>query len=84
MSIYDVPALITKAHARSFTPSNIASAFRKTGIFPFDRQVLSDEDFCPSSVTDRVHITGDCNIVGNNLNHFFPKIAIYLYNLILF
>ncbi|XP_047033430.1 uncharacterized protein LOC124639949 [Helicoverpa zea] len=53
VTIYDVGALIGQAFAKSMTPSNIIQAFRKTGIFPFDRYVFTDEDFAPSSVTDR-------------------------------
>ncbi|XP_045782879.1 uncharacterized protein LOC123879265 [Maniola jurtina] len=53
ITIYDVGALIGQAFAKSMTPLNITHAFKKTGIFPFDRHVFSEEDFAPSSVTDR-------------------------------
>uniref|UniRef100_A0A6P7H3D4 Uncharacterized protein LOC114343888 n=1 Tax=Diabrotica virgifera virgifera TaxID=50390 RepID=A0A6P7H3D4_DIAVI len=35
------------------TPVNITSAFRKTGIFSFDRHIFTEEDFLSSFVTDR-------------------------------
>ena len=35
------------------TPINIASAFKKPEIFPFDRHIFSDDDFLPSMVTER-------------------------------
>ncbi|KAK3931556.1 Guanine nucleotide-binding protein-like NSN1 [Frankliniella fusca] len=33
-------------------PSNIFSAFRATGIFPFNREIFSDVEFVPSTVTE--------------------------------
>lgn len=38
---------------RAMTPVNISSAFRKTGIFPFNKFIFKEEDFMPSAVTDR-------------------------------
>lgn len=35
------------------TPSNITSAFANTGIIPLNKQIFDDDDFLPSSVTDR-------------------------------
>jgi len=37
----------------AFTPSNILSGFRVSGIWPFNRDVFGDDEFFPSSVTDR-------------------------------
>lgn len=52
-TIYNVAACVGIAYPRAMTPINIASAFRKTGIFPFDRHIFTEEDFLSSSVTDR-------------------------------
>nr|CAH7753295.1 unnamed protein product [Callosobruchus chinensis] len=35
------------------TPSNIKSGFKKTGIFPFDRDVFTEDEFLVSEVTNR-------------------------------
>ncbi|KAH9628548.1 hypothetical protein HF086_001155, partial [Spodoptera exigua] len=53
VTIYDVGALIGQAFEKSMTPSNITQAFKETEIFPLDRHIFSDEDFAPSTVTDR-------------------------------
>ncbi|KAI4455452.1 hypothetical protein MML48_9g00007883 [Holotrichia oblita] len=42
-----------EAWDRSATPSNIKSGFRSTGIFPFDRNIFTEQDFLCSFVTDR-------------------------------
>ncbi|KAK9873409.1 hypothetical protein WA026_022468 [Henosepilachna vigintioctopunctata] len=40
-------------HMKAMTPGNICTAFKATGIFPFDRNVFTNLDFAPSEVTDR-------------------------------
>lgn len=52
MTIYE-GAFIGEAYQKAMTPTSIMNAFKKTGIFPFDRTVFTDTDFLPSSVTDR-------------------------------
>ena len=41
---------------KATTPLNIKSGFRATGIEPFDENVFTEEDFLPSSVTDRPQV----------------------------
>lgn len=53
ITIYDVGQFIGLAFEKSMTPSNIRQGFEKTGIVPFDRHKFNDEDFLPSTVTDR-------------------------------
>lgn len=52
-TIYNVASCVGEAYPRAMTPVNIAAAFRKTGIFPFNRHVFTEVDFLPCSVTDR-------------------------------
>lgn len=52
-TIYDIAGCVNVAFQRSMTKSNIGSGFRKTGIFPYDKNVFTDDDYLPSSVTDR-------------------------------
>jgi len=40
-----------RAHLRALTPETIKSAFRKTRICPFDRNVISEMDMAPSKET---------------------------------
>lgn len=54
VTIYEIAKFIGHAYPRSMTPLNISSAFAKCGIFPYNKDVFSDEDFMPSSVTDRL------------------------------
>lgn len=53
LTIYDVAGCVKIAHDRAMTPSNIAAAFKKTGIFPFDSNIFTDDDFMASEVTNR-------------------------------
>lgn len=53
VTIYDLAELIGVAFTRAMTPTNILNSFKKTGIHPFDRDIFTEEDFLPSTVTDR-------------------------------
>lgn len=53
VTIYELGSFIGEAYQKAMTPTTISSAFRKTGIFPFDRNIFSELDFLPSTVTDR-------------------------------
>ncbi|XP_050300113.1 uncharacterized protein LOC126738716 [Anthonomus grandis grandis] len=53
LSIYSLAELCSKAWDRAATPENIKSGFRKSGIFPFDRDIFQEHEFLCSSVSDR-------------------------------
>ncbi|XP_026324406.1 uncharacterized protein LOC113233496, partial [Hyposmocoma kahamanoa] len=53
MSIYEIPEIVKYALPLAATPINIMGSFRKTGIWPLNPDIFSDEDFAPSFVTDR-------------------------------
>ncbi|KAJ8964067.1 hypothetical protein NQ314_005150, partial [Rhamnusium bicolor] len=53
VSIYETGGFVSIAHDRSMNPKNIKSGFQKSGIFPFDDGIFTDDDFLPCSVTDR-------------------------------
>lgn len=62
VTIYDLGELIGIAFQKVMTPKNITNSFAKCGIFPFDRHIYADDDFLPSSVTDRP--CPDCAVRG--------------------
>lgn len=53
MTIYDIPGIVAEAFPKATTPTNIMAGFRVTGIWPFNRDIFTDDEFAPSSVTDR-------------------------------
>lgn len=53
MTIYDVPSLVRDALPLAATPVNIMKGFKVSGIEPFNREIFSDDDFLPASVTDQ-------------------------------
>jgi len=53
MGIYNITEILGYAFPLAFTPSNILSGFRVSGIWPFNRDVFGDDELLASSVTDR-------------------------------
>ena len=53
ITIYDIGALSGQAYYRAFVPANITAGFRKTGIYPVNRDVFTDDLLLPSAPTDR-------------------------------
>lgn len=53
MTMYDLPRVVVEAWNNSLVGRNITVGFQKAGIFPFNRDVFSEGDYAPSSVTDR-------------------------------
>ena len=54
LSLYYVAGLSNKAFVKSCTLENITSSFRRTGIFPFNSEIFTEDEFLPSTVTDQV------------------------------
>jgi len=46
---YDVANLSAKPYVKAFSPENLASAFRKAGIYPFDTSKICKEQLAPST-----------------------------------
>ena len=53
MTIYIIPKLIFHAFAKAMTPESIISRLRVTGIYPFDRNVFTPDEFMATYATDR-------------------------------
>ena len=47
---YQVAELTSRPYMKSLTPENLTAAFRKTGIYPFDSQVISDSQVAPAVI----------------------------------
>lgn len=61
VSIYDIAACVAVAFDRAMKPDTIKSGFKKSGIFPFDDQVFTEDDFLSSYVTDRPPASAESN-----------------------
>lgn len=53
ISIYNVAELVGSAYVLTVTQKNIISGFQKTGIWPFNSEPFTVDDYMMSSVTDR-------------------------------
>jgi hypothetical protein len=53
MTIMEIAGRVGQSLPQATTPVNIQSGFRVSGIWPFNREIFSDDDFLPSYVTDR-------------------------------
>ncbi|KAL0879260.1 hypothetical protein ABMA27_003040 [Loxostege sticticalis] len=53
ITIYNIAELVGQAYTKAMTPNNIASSFKKCGIFPFNSDVFNEIDFMPSEVSSR-------------------------------
>ena len=47
---YQVAELTSRPYMKSLTPENLTAAFCKTGIYPFDSQVISDSQVAPAVI----------------------------------
>ena len=53
MTIHIIPKLVSYAFPKAMTPENIRSGFRVTGIYPFDRNIFTPDEFMSTYATDR-------------------------------
>lgn len=44
VTIYDIAECFGQAFLRAFTPHNIQSGFRTTGIFPFNSEIFTEDE----------------------------------------
>jgi len=52
ITIYDIPHISCGAIISAATPKNILNGFSVSGIWPFNRDAFSEDEYAPSSVTD--------------------------------
>ncbi|XP_041377445.1 uncharacterized protein LOC121389863 [Gigantopelta aegis] len=53
ITIYEIPEFTSHAQLHGLTAKNIISAFQSTGIYPYNRDVFSETDFAPATITNR-------------------------------
>ncbi|XP_062540913.1 uncharacterized protein LOC134208959 [Armigeres subalbatus] len=74
IGLYDVSELLGVAFPKAASVAVAENGFRKTGIWPFNRNVFSDEDFAPSEVTDQELTTTvtliTIRVTGNRIKCF--------------
>lgn len=61
VTIYDVPKLAAFAIPQAFKQQSIQKGFEKSGIWPFNSNIFTGDDFLCSSITDR-YLPGTENI----------------------
>ena len=61
ITIYHIAELAGMAYTKAFTPSSIINGFKVCGLYPLNPDIFSEEDFLPSSVTDRPLRSEDSN-----------------------
>ena len=53
MSIHVIPSIVSYAYPLAFTPSNIVAGFRKIGIYPFDLNAITPDEYLQNYATFR-------------------------------
>ena len=53
VSIYVIPSIVSYAYPLAFTPLNIVTGFRKTGISPFDQNAITPDEYLQNYATCR-------------------------------
>nr|XP_004209551.2 MFS-type transporter clz9-like [Hydra vulgaris] len=53
MTIYDIVSIVREPYTKAFSPSNIQRGFQVAGNEPFNPEIFKDDEYLPSSVTDR-------------------------------
>ncbi|GBL91118.1 hypothetical protein AVEN_184481-1 [Araneus ventricosus] len=52
ITIYQIAELIGIAYPKAMVPTNIINGFKITGIYPFNRNIFSEDEFLSSFITD--------------------------------
>ncbi|XP_071848782.1 uncharacterized protein [Apostichopus japonicus] len=78
---YNMTKLVSQSYAKAFSPSNLFTAFKSTGIFPTNRNILSEAHFSiaenlkkttasqkvqkPASTKSNKEVPGNLHVAGN-------------------
>lgn len=75
-TIYDLPAVTTNAILNAAKPRNITSGFAVSGVWPFNRNAFSIDEFAPAVVTDIMLHTTENNNETQSINTELPSINV--------
>ena len=67
LSIYGVAQLAKQAFELAFTPRNILSGFRCSGICPLKPNVFTNDDFAPSAITARLPVASTTDLNSSSV-----------------
>lgn len=56
ITIYHIADILKDAYPLAFCPKNVVSAFKATGVFPFNDDIFNDNDFMVATVTDMPNV----------------------------
>lgn len=73
INIYDIPEIVGKSLPNAIKPSNIEAGFKSTGIWPFNRDIFTEADFLPSSVTDIELVPNPAHVDGETMYSIYRK-----------
>lgn len=73
ITIYNVADIFGKAYLKAATPLNAISGFKKTGIFPVNRYVFTDEMFAAAMPTDHPENRGNTTVVDAHGDEDAPE-----------
>lgn len=76
MTIYDVPGLAREALPLAVSPVNVTKGFKVTGIEPYNREIFSEDEFLPSSVTDQPEPVSSSELPNQDCNLLLPEVQI--------
>lgn len=76
VTIYQVAQFVRDAYLAAFSMSNITQGFIKTGIYPLNSKIFTDDDFLTSYVTDRPDPTPSEDTTPENLRPKTPELSI--------
>ena len=54
ITIYNIPKVVSDSLPFAMTCTNITKSFQKTGIYQYNPNIFTNDDFLPSFVTDRI------------------------------
>ncbi|XP_047130120.1 uncharacterized protein LOC124810024 [Hydra vulgaris] len=69
----EVGELFGKAYGKAATVQNCQSGFKKCGIYPFDRNVFTEEDFAAAKATDHSYVVSKIS-KPNNTSEMHPTL----------
>ena len=67
---YEVAELTSKPYVKALTAENLISAFRKTGIYPFDNSTIADSQVAPSIIYKNQK---ESNAEEDTIHHLEPE-----------